>query len=163
MTKESHQSLEKLQSVADIRLALVADIISALAGRMAELLELREAVRKAEDAAARPKAKVASPRGAELRGMGKKLSVLCIALCAGLSTTTAFGRGGGGHHSAASGGASGTSAAAPGTNSLGTALSTSIAGSTARGFGIGSADMDRENAKENAKLDTVIKSICRGC
>jgi hypothetical protein len=91
----------------------------------------------------------------------KKLSVLCIAPCAGLSTTTAFGRGGGGHHSAASGGASGTSAAAPGTNSLGTALSSSVAGSSTRGLGIGGADMDRENAKENAKLDTVIKSICR--
>jgi len=91
----------------------------------------------------------------------KKLSVLCIAPCAGLSTTTAFGRGGGGHHSAPSGGASGTSAAAPGTNSLGTALSSSVAGSSTRGLGIGGADMDRENAKENAKLDTVIKSICR--
>jgi hypothetical protein len=62
MTKESLQSLEKLQSVADIRLALVADIRSVLAGRMAELLELRETVRKAEDAAPRPKAKVASMR-----------------------------------------------------------------------------------------------------
>jgi hypothetical protein len=62
MTKESHRSLEKLQRVADIRSALVADIKSALAGRMAALLELRKAVRKAEDAAARPKAKVASIR-----------------------------------------------------------------------------------------------------
>jgi hypothetical protein len=53
-TKELRQSLEKLQ--------IVADIISALEGRMAELLELREAVRKAEAAAARSKAKVASIR-----------------------------------------------------------------------------------------------------
>jgi hypothetical protein len=54
LTRELRQSLEKLQSVADIR--------STLAGRMAELLELREAVRKAEAAAARPKAKVVSIR-----------------------------------------------------------------------------------------------------
>ena len=60
----------------------------------------------------------------------KKLSVLCVALCVGVSTTAAFARGGGmgSHHSAASskpvtGGAFGTSPGAPGTNSLGTALS----------------------------------------
>ena len=60
----------------------------------------------------------------------KKLSVLCIALCVGLSTTAAFARGGmggahgmGSSHMSMMGGAFGTTAAAPGTNSLGTALS----------------------------------------
>ncbi|XIA64489.1 hypothetical protein ACFIOY_37545 [Bradyrhizobium sp. TZ2] len=65
----------------------------------------------------------------------KKLSVLCIALCVGLSTTAAFARGGmGGAHGMGSshmgmmdmsmmGGAFGTTAAAPSTNSSGTALS----------------------------------------
>jgi len=45
VTKELRKSLEELRSLADIRLAL--------AGRMAQLLELREAVVKAEDAVAR--------------------------------------------------------------------------------------------------------------
>jgi len=60
----------------------------------------------------------------------KKLSVLRIALCVGLSTTAAFARGGmGGAHGTGSshmsmmGGAFGTTTAAPGTNSSGTALS----------------------------------------
>ena len=57
----------------------------------------------------------------------KKLSVLCVALCVSLSTTAAFARSGGmgSHQMAATGGALGTSAAAPGTNSSGTALSSS--------------------------------------
>ena len=66
----------------------------------------------------------------------KKLSVLCIALCVGLSTTAAFARGGMGgahgmgssHMSVTAGGAFGKRAAAPGTNSLGTALSSSGTG-----------------------------------
>ena len=45
MTKESRQSLEKLRGIADIT--------NALAGQMAELLKLREAVQKAEEARAR--------------------------------------------------------------------------------------------------------------
>ena len=60
----------------------------------------------------------------------KKLSVLCIALCVGLSTTAAFARGGmggahgmGSSHMSMMGGAFGTTTAAPGTNSSGTALS----------------------------------------
>ena len=59
----------------------------------------------------------------------KRLSVLCIALCFGLSTTAAFARGGmggahgmGSSHMSMMGGAFGTTAAAPGTNSSGTAL-----------------------------------------
>jgi hypothetical protein len=62
----------------------------------------------------------------------RKLSAICLALSSGLSTTTAFARGGmgggmsmgmGPSHMSVTGGAFGTSAAAPGTNSLGTALS----------------------------------------
>jgi hypothetical protein len=54
-----------------------------------------------------------------------KLSVLCVILCGSLSVTAAFARGGGmgSSHMSVTGGAFGTSAAAPGTNSLGTALS----------------------------------------
>jgi hypothetical protein len=58
-----------------------------------------------------------------------KISALCVALSIGLSSTAAFGRGGmGSSHMMGSspmsvtGGASGTSAATPGTNSLGTVL-----------------------------------------
>ena len=60
----------------------------------------------------------------------KTLSVLCIALCVGFSSTAAFARGGmggahgmGSSHMSMMGGAFGTTAAAPGTNSSGTALS----------------------------------------
>ena len=45
MTKESRRSLEKLRGIADITNALVV--------QMAELLKLREAVQKAEEAKAR--------------------------------------------------------------------------------------------------------------
>ena len=91
----------------------------------------------------------------------KKFFVLCVALCVSISATAAFARGGMGSHMSLTGGASGTSAAAPGTNSLGTALSSS-------GGGIGptkepllgtSAAIDREEAK----VDKMIGSICRGC
>jgi hypothetical protein len=59
----------------------------------------------------------------------KKPSVLCLALCVSLSATVAFARGGmGSLHTSVTGGAFGTSPGAPGTNSLGTALSSSGAG-----------------------------------
>jgi hypothetical protein len=92
----------------------------------------------------------------------KKLSVLCVALCVTLSTTAAFARGGGGsHHSSATGGASGSNAGAPGTNSAGTALSSGGGGNGAqKGPLLGTnAVVDREDAK----VDKMIKSICRGC
>jgi hypothetical protein len=94
----------------------------------------------------------------------KKLSIVCVALCVGLSTTAAFARGGGmgSHHMSVTGGASGTSAAAPGTNSLGTALSSSGTGNGLRMKGpLLSANpaIDREEAKVNK----MIASICRGC
>ena len=98
----------------------------------------------------------------------KKLCVLCFALCVGLSTNAAFARGGGvgSHHSAGSsrpvtGGAFGTSPNAPGTNSLGTALSSDAVGNgPQKGPLIGTSPaIDREEAKVNK----LIASICRGC
>jgi hypothetical protein len=98
----------------------------------------------------------------------KKLSVLCAALCIGVSATAAFARGGmGSHmsglgsHMSVTGGAFGTSAAAPGTNSLGTAPSSS---------GVGNGPMkgpllgtDPAIDREEARVDKAIGSICRGC
>ena len=98
----------------------------------------------------------------------RELSALCIVLCVGLSTTAAFARGGmGGAHGMGSahmgmtgmsmmGGAFGTTAAAPGTNSSGTALSSD---------GVGHPMLDAKPAidPEDAKVDRMINSICRGC
>ena len=101
----------------------------------------------------------------------KKLSVVCIALGVALSTTAAFGRGGmgshhggshhmGSHHRSMTGGALGTSAAAPGTNSSGTALSSSGIGHGTKGPPLGTNPViDREDAK----VAKMIGSICRGC
>ena len=92
----------------------------------------------------------------------KSLSVLCIALCVSLSTAAAFGRGGGmGSHPSVTGGAFGTSAATPGTNSLGTALSSSgIGDGPMKGSLLGTNPaIDREEAK----VEKMIGSICRGC
>jgi hypothetical protein len=101
----------------------------------------------------------------------RKLSVLCIALCLSLPTAVAFARGGGGgmgsHHSSGTaglpvtGGTFGTSPGAPGTNSLGTALSSNAVGNgPQKGPLLGTNPaIDREDAKVNK----VIGSICRGC
>jgi hypothetical protein len=93
----------------------------------------------------------------------KRFSTVCVTLCVGLSTTAVFARGGGGmgSHMSVTGGASGTSAAAPGTNSLGTALSSSgIGHGPMKGSLIGTSPaIDREEAK----VDKMINSICRGC
>ena len=92
----------------------------------------------------------------------KRVFVLCVALCVGLSTTAAFARGGGmGSHMSVTGGAFGSSAAAPGTNSLGTALSSSGSGNgPMKGPLLGTnLAIDREEAK----VDKMIGSICRGC
>jgi hypothetical protein len=91
----------------------------------------------------------------------KRLSVVLVALCVGLSGTAAFARGGGGSHHSSSGGAAGTSVGAPGTNSAGTALSSGGVGNGAKKgplLGTNSA-VDREEAK----AEKMIKSICRGC
>ncbi len=94
----------------------------------------------------------------------KKLSVLCIFVCVGFSANAAFARGGMGgahgmgssHMSMMGGGAFGTTAAAPGTNSSGTALSSD---------GVGRHTLDTNPAvdPEDAKIDRRINSICRGC
>jgi hypothetical protein len=92
----------------------------------------------------------------------KKLSVVGIAICVNLSVTAAFARGGmGSQHGSVTGGAFGTSAATPGTNSLGTALSSSGTGEgPMKGPLLGTNPaIDREEAK----VDKMIDSICRGC
>jgi hypothetical protein len=96
----------------------------------------------------------------------KKLSVLCITLCVGVSTTAAFARGGmgahgmGSSHMSMTGGAFGTTAAAPGTNSLGTALSSSGTERPMKGAPLGTNPAIN---REEAKVDKMIGSICRGC
>jgi hypothetical protein len=93
----------------------------------------------------------------------QKLSVVFVALCVSLSGAAAFARGGGGgsHHSSTTGGAAGTSVTAPGTNSSGTALSSGGVGNgPQKGPLLGTnAVVDREDAK----VEKMIKSICRGC
>ena len=93
----------------------------------------------------------------------KKLPVVCVVLCVSLSTAAAFARGGGvgSSHMSATGGAFGSSAAAPGTNSLGTALSSSGAGlGPIKGPLLGTSPaVDREDAK----VEKMMGSICRGC
>lgn len=98
----------------------------------------------------------------------KKLLILTAVLCVGCSST-AFSRGGGGgmsggmgmRHSSATGGAAGTSPTAPGTNSLGTALSSGGEGGAQKGpeLGTGNPAVDREDAR----VAKMVHSICRGC
>ncbi len=92
----------------------------------------------------------------------KKLCVLCVAFCVSVSTSAAFARGGmGSAHMSVTGGAFGTSAAAPGTNSSGTALSSDgVAIGPVKGPLLGTNPaIDREETK----VDKLIGSICRGC
>lgn len=91
----------------------------------------------------------------------RPLSLLCFAICFVLSATAAFARGGMGSHMSM-GGALGTSAAAPGTNSLGTALPSSGTGGHAmKGPLLGTdAAIDKEDARVEKMLEG---SICRGC
>ena len=91
----------------------------------------------------------------------KKLYAFCVALCVVLAGG-AFARGGGmgSHHIGVTGGASGERVNAPGTNSLGTALSSSGVGQRSKGPLLGTNPaIDREEAKVNK----MIASICRGC
>lgn len=89
----------------------------------------------------------------------KRLSVFCVALCVLLPGAT-FARGGGSHQSAAGGGAFGTRVGTPGTNSLGTALSSSGVGRRMKGPLLGTNPaIDREEAKVNK----MIASVCWGC
>jgi hypothetical protein len=92
----------------------------------------------------------------------KLLSLFCIVACLALAGAV-FARGGmGSHMSMARGGTLGTSAATPGTNSLGTALPSSGGGGLAmKGAPLGTdAAIDREDARLEKMLEG---SICRGC
>jgi hypothetical protein len=91
----------------------------------------------------------------------KRLSVFCIALCVLLPADAVFAqRGGMGSHSSTTGGAFGERVGAPGTNSLGTALSSSGRGQASKGPLLGTNPaIDREESK----VDKMIASICRGC
>jgi hypothetical protein len=94
----------------------------------------------------------------------KPVSFLLFAACLVLSEA-AFARGGGmGSHMSMSitgGGALGTSGAAPGTNSLGTALPSGIGGHVMNGPLLGT---DPTIDKEDARLQKMLEgSICRGC
>ena len=98
-----------------------------------------------------------------------RFAALLIVAGIGLSTSAAFARGGMGSHMSMMGagsgsmlgGAFGTSAAAPGTNAAGTALSSSGRGDgQMSGPPLGTSPaIDREEAKVNKMLN----SICRGC
>jgi hypothetical protein len=93
----------------------------------------------------------------------KNLSVVCVALCVSFLATAAFARGGGmgSPHMSVTGGAFGTSAVAPGTNSLGTALSSSgIGHGPIKGPLLGTSPAVE---REEAKVDKMLDSICRGC
>ena len=93
----------------------------------------------------------------------KPLSLLLFAVFLVLSDA-AFARGGMASHMSMSmtgGGALGTSGAAPGTNSLGTALPSGIGGHVMKGPLLGT---DPTINKEDARLEKMLEgSICRGC
>jgi hypothetical protein len=93
----------------------------------------------------------------------KGLLAVCIVIGIGLSIPSAFARGGMDSLSMSpeAGGAFGTSAATPGTNSLGTALSSSGVGNgTVKGRLLGT---NPAIEREEAKVDKMMRSICRGC
>ena len=94
--------------------------------------------------------------------MVRIISIVCFAVAIALPGTASFGRGGGGmHHSSMTGGASGTPLGAPGTNSSGTALSSSGVGSAMKGANL---DNSPTVARQDAAVDKLVKgSICRGC
>jgi hypothetical protein len=96
----------------------------------------------------------------------KTLAIGCV-IVATLLPAAAFSRGGGGGHgggmghSMSTGGSFGTSPTAPGTNSSGTALSSSGAGSFERGPALGTGDPAVE--AEDRKAERMMQSVCRGC
>jgi hypothetical protein len=106
------------------------------------------------------------------------IALLAVASVGLASPTMALARGGGGHGSAGggmghsmgmgmagmpvTGGALGTSAATPGTNSLGTALASSghgIGPQKGPALGTGSPAVDRDEAQ----VAKALRSICTGC
>lgn len=99
----------------------------------------------------------------------KKCLVICIAFGLGLSSTAAFARGGMGSMGIShmtgpaqigAGGSFGTSPYAPGTNSAGTALSSSGTGKPMKGPLLGTSPAVDQ---EEAKVEKMLGSICRGC
>lgn len=92
----------------------------------------------------------------------KMLSVLLFAACVALPASASARGGMGSHSTSMSGGAFGTSAAAPGTNSLGTPLSSSGGGGhVMTGPPLGT---DAAIDKEEARLEKMLEgSVCRGC
>jgi hypothetical protein len=99
--------------------------------------------------------------------MQKRIAIY-IALGLALSSPVAFARGGMGGMGMShvgsmgigAGGSFGESPYAPGTNSLGTALSSSGTGRPMKGPLLGtSPEVDREEAK----VEKMLGSICRGC
>ena len=94
----------------------------------------------------------------------RSICVLCVAIGVSLTATAAFARGSmggmGPMHESVTGGAFGTNPATPGTNSLGTALSSAGTGHLMQGPPLGTGPaVDREEVK----VDKMINSICRGC
>ncbi|MHB0771203.1 hypothetical protein [Bradyrhizobium sp. 5.13L] len=92
----------------------------------------------------------------------RSFAVVCILASVALSGAASARGGMGSHMSMQSGGTLGTSAAAPGTNSLGTALPSSDGGGHAmKGPLLGT---DPTITKDDARLDKMLEgSICRGC
>ncbi len=103
----------------------------------------------------------------------KKQLVIAIAFCLTLSSTVAFARGGmggmsgmgmshmmGGASQIGAGGAFGTSPFTPGTNSAGTALSSSGIGRPMKGPLLGTSPAVDQ---EEARVEKALGSICRGC
>ena len=89
-------------------------------------------------------------------------SFLCVAACIALSGAASARGGMGSHMSMASGGELGTSAATPGTNSLGTALPSSETGGHAMTEPLLGTYPSID--KDDAKLEKMLEgSICRGC
>jgi hypothetical protein len=99
----------------------------------------------------------------------KKQLVIAVAFCATLTSTVAFARGGmsgiGMSHmmgptQIGAGGSFGTSPYAPGTNSAGTALSSSGMGRPMKGPLLGTSPAVDQ---EEARVEKALSSICRGC
>ncbi|MCK1654084.1 hypothetical protein IVA88_21970 [Bradyrhizobium sp. 149] len=91
----------------------------------------------------------------------RSFAVIFILASVALSDSASARGGMGSHMSMESGGALGTSAAAPGTNSLGTALPSDSRGHATMGPLLGT---DSTITKEDARLEKMLEgSICRGC
>jgi hypothetical protein len=90
------------------------------------------------------------------------LPVVCVGVCIALSGIASARGGMGSHMSMGGGGALGTSAAAPGTNSLGTALPSSDGGGHATKGPLLGTDPSIDN--DDVRLEKMLEgSICRGC